>query len=433
MWKLGGVALLVLLTCNFPQVAGGDELQDETRLAGSSKVKVQEKLSKKKVRFTVRLRLPARKVDDLLGDKSGAQYQELSRVLARDIEQLYADIPGEHKVYNLKLSTQDKRHRAANEMRDQHATPSTYTQPRLLLTSSSSAPPVPSTSRSPDNKRSPDAQSKNRARKRKKQSTTKGKKVKLQHGSKISSPVASTAQSTVPVSAAVSSMSRSDLLMTSSVPPRDRKFDVTRLTSLFKNCLTLQTGSNDYIIPLHAYISAYNELLGIFTIFGPIFSFAGDDIRSKLVILNRLRAADSHGKQSKYESLQSMFEYEYSPAGATADTEGVSATRWLHRAMTFILEVINGLRDETSDESMSSKAKVAYDEVLAPHHEWYVKVGVHIALLSFPSRASLLEKMGVPDDQTGQQMLGDLYSVMEAVHQDIHKLYAAYAQKTAAQ
>lgn len=128
-----------------------------------------------------------------------------------------------------------------------------------------------------------------------------------------------------------------------------------------------------------------------------------------------------------------MFEYEYSPAGVAADTKGVSATRWLHRAMTFILAIINGVRDETSDQSMSAKAKVAYDEVLAPHHAWYVKVGVHIALLSFPSRTSLLEKMAVPADQTGRQMLEDLHSVMEAVHLDVEKLYKAYAQTNSAQ
>ncbi|CAL1531273.1 unnamed protein product [Lymnaea stagnalis] len=389
--------------------------------------------AKKKVRFTVRLELPSSKVEQLLSNQDEKQYDQLSKILADDIQKLYADTPGEQKVYNLQFSSKQDRNgtrgraRSDNvsrhdqseqqhpEVRRRKGSKSTFAptaspHSAAMTSATTPVPPFWSATTSGALPLSPTSRKGKRKKKYKKgrQPTAK--------------PLAELTNR--PTQEAVTTIGVRELTTTTI---SDGKFNILRLTKKFKDCFGPSDSRGEYIILMEPYIDAYSELLGIFDMFGAIFSFAGDDIRNKLTSLRALRGEDLKAQRSHYASLQSMFEYEHSPEGAAADLEGVRENRWLHRAMKFISAIIKAIRDENRDTSLASKARAAYDDVLAPHHEWYVRMSVHIALISFPSRDAILAKMEVSDDPSGMQAIDDLSSVVDAVYEDILKLSKKYS------
>uniref|UniRef100_A0A2C9LZG4 Uncharacterized protein n=1 Tax=Biomphalaria glabrata TaxID=6526 RepID=A0A2C9LZG4_BIOGL len=76
-----------------------------TLLIQESKESLQNasRTDKKAVRISVRLQLPASKVTKLLNGEDEGQYRRLTEILTEDIQKMYADQPGEQKVYELKF------------------------------------------------------------------------------------------------------------------------------------------------------------------------------------------------------------------------------------------------------------------------------------------------------------------------------------------
>lgn len=133
-------------------------------------------------------------------------------------------------------------------------------------------------------------------------------------------------------------------------------------------------------------------------------------------------------KQNNYATFQNMFEYEHSPRGAGAKLEGVSSNIWLHRPLKFISGLINTSLDTNSEEPLSARARRLYAETVAPHHVWYIRAAVYVALLSFPSRQSLMTGMSLTDSAEDRQAVSDLSSVIDAVYYDVQGLYDKYTQ-----
>ncbi|XP_012940554.2 uncharacterized protein LOC106012355 [Aplysia californica] len=200
-------------------------------------------------------------------------------------------------------------------------------------------------------------------------------------------------------------------------------YDIRTTSKLFKQCVIYSPLTKDYAISFDLYIRAYLDLVRIFGFFGPVFSFAADDINDKLMILSDLKEADSRRGYSHYETIESMFEFEYSEG---QDTSGVDANRWIHRALKFISALILELRNSDSKEHMSARATALYSELLGPYHEWYIRMGVYVAMLSFPSRDLLLKQINVADNPAGMQLLEDASSVIDAVYEEIEMLYEEY-------
>lgn len=172
-------------------------------------------------------------------------------------------------------------------------------------------------------------------------------------------------------------------------------------------------------------------LTSVFRFFGPIFSFAKSDLEEKINTLEELRRSSIQGQNpDSYHSFKSMFEYEYANGialpGADA-TSGVRENAWIHRALKFIMAIIQTIADKTETSSLSSRVRQFYSEILAPHHSWLVRMGVYAAISSFPSRETLLGDMKVTDDAEGMRELMALAESLQAVYDSIQVHYEKYA------
>jgi hypothetical protein len=379
--------------------------------------------TKRKSRYKVQLLLPASTMDGFLGDRGSVDYQQKSRALTNDILQLFAKTGGVQRVYNMQFSSykrpQDD-HAGVNKPNNWQKEiviqpsssddgPSSFMVPSALQTlkapttiitrqnnSTAFTTAVPSTSvgllsTTPRARQS----------RRRKSSTTK--------------------------KSTTSTESTSTTTETPTTQSRENVFNVERITGLFKECYHKPPGSREYQLLLEPYLDAYTELLSIFTILGPIFSFAKADADAKLIILRQLRQSDIDKNQTNYVTFQSMFAYEYSPEGAVANLDGVSNNKWIHRPLKLISGIIKSVQDDKSEKSLGSQVQDIYSEILAPHHQWYVRATVYLALLSFPSRISLIAKLGRQDSPEDRQAFADMNSAIDAVYDDIEGLYLKYS------
>ncbi|KAK0061478.1 ceramide-1-phosphate transfer protein [Biomphalaria pfeifferi] len=382
--------------------------------------RTDKKAGKKKVRISVRLQLPASKVTKLFNGEDEGQYRRLTEILTEDIQKMYADQPGEQKVYELKFSAK----RNPNETQEPESK-----HPKKNINSErhkgkKSGRRRQQKSIAGDQKRKP------RRKARKSQRVSQD----LMTPSEVSIPSLTKEPKTTKREIMAELVTTTELWgsgVAEGVKASDDKFNVPRLTNLFRQCLKLSTDNpNDYTIWMDQYLAAYNELLRIFYFFGPIFKFAADDVREKIDLLRSLRQNGDLLKNDNYTSIQSMFEYEFSPLGNASKQEGVSENKYLLRALKFIGLLIKHFRDPDTSRGMSSKAKEAYDESLAQYHEWYIRAAVNLALLAFPSRESALALMDVPDTEVGARQMDDLYLAVTAVYNEMLKVYLKYSATT---
>ncbi|KAH9513473.1 hypothetical protein Btru_033154 [Bulinus truncatus] len=194
-------------------------------------------------------------------------------------------------------------------------------------------------------------------------------------------------------------------------------FDSLKVYNLFTSCK-----DEDDTIFLDSYIEAYEELCKLFRLFGTIFSFVTSDVEEKIAILREYRKSE-HAEE--YKTIQTMLEYELEQ-DLTRNVKKPSGARTLlrlHRALEFISAFLLKLRDSDGTVKFSSAATKAYDETLAKHHPWLVKKAVHLAMYMLPSRAELLKKMGVEDNEGGMQGISDLAQELTAIFQVTEEIY----------
>lgn len=194
-------------------------------------------------------------------------------------------------------------------------------------------------------------------------------------------------------------------------------FDALRVYNLFSSCRK----DND-VISLDCYIDAYEELCKLFRLFGTIFSFVTSDVEEKIVILRKHRKSD---QANKYESIQSMLQYEVSQ-DLTKSKERPSGARTLlrlHRALEFISAFLLKLKETDNNVRFSTAATKAYDETLAKHHPWLIRKAVHVAMYMLPSRQDLLKKMGVEDNEKGMGGISDLVVELNTIFKVTEDLY----------
>ena len=154
-----------------------------------------------------------------------------------------------------------------------------------------------------------------------------------------------------------------------------------------------------------------------------VFSFARQDILSKLTTLRELRQEDRAGS---YATFESMFAYEYSQAPLMVDTPGVSSNRWIHRALRFIARVVEEVKQENG-ENLRVRVLSRYNEILAPYHNWFVQAAVRVALQSFPLRENFLDSIDVDNDAEGMARLTQTIAVMDQVYDHVQGLYDQYS------
>ncbi|RUS72417.1 hypothetical protein EGW08_019822, partial [Elysia chlorotica] len=201
-------------------------------------------------------------------------------------------------------------------------------------------------------------------------------------------------------------------------------FSIDHVRTLFTQSLQSDARGNT-VLKLDSYIEAYTELSRVFDFFGVVFSFAREDIMSKLSTLTTLRTVDRR-RRHHYDTFESMFAYEYSHAALLQEQPGVSCNRWIHRALRFISRVVEEVKQESSAD-LQSRVRVHYDNILAPHHSWFVRSAARLALNSFPSRDQFLSAIHVADTPVGMGKLTQAVSVMDQVYNHVQGLYDRYS------
>ena len=62
----------------------------------------------------------------------------------------------------------------------------------------------------------------------------------------------------------------------------------------------------------------------------------------------------------------------------------------LHRALTFIVKLIEGVQRANEGAQMAHVGQYAYDTSIGTYHAWWVRRCVHAALTFFPDRRKLM-------------------------------------------
>ena len=146
---------------------------------------------------------------------------------------------------------------------------------------------------------------------------------------------------------------------------------------------------------------------------------------SKLTTLNTLRTLD-RSRRHHYITFESMFAYEYSNAALLLERPGVSSNRWIHRALRFISRVVEEVKQENSAD-LTVRVRAHYEEILAPHHSWFVRMAARLALNSFPSREQFLSAIHVTNNAVGMAKLTQAVSVMDQIYDHVQGLYDQYS------
>ena len=158
----------------------------------------------------------------------------------------------------------------------------------------------------------------------------------------------------------------------------------------------------------------------LFRIFGTVFSFVASDVDEKVGILREYRLLP---EQDEYRTVEAMIEYELKTK--TKKTMRASRTLLrLHRALEFVLEFMQEIRNADDSVRISEVASLAYDRTLAKFHPWLIRKGVHVAVYTLPHRKHLLQKMKIPDDRV-KEVLGSIIDIGRLIYDETQELYAS--------
>lgn len=116
-----------------------------------------------------------------------------------------------------------------------------------------------------------------------------------------------------------------------------------------------------------------------------LFSFIVNDIESKLNNLSqRLNSSMGH----HYTSIESMLDFEIENHILQNDLShsGAHSLLPLHRAMNFVVKLIETVKLSQDNDKMSTMATRAYDSTLARFHAWPTRKAVHAAFFTLPVR-----------------------------------------------
>lgn len=120
-----------------------------------------------------------------------------------------------------------------------------------------------------------------------------------------------------------------------------------------------------------------------------LFSFIVQDINNKLSVLSQhLNSAQGF----HYRTIESMLDYEIGKKILTCDNRNSGGRNLLplHRALKFVVELIEIVKNSKDDDKMSTMASTAYDSTLAEYHMWPIRQAVYAAFLTLPSRKRVM-------------------------------------------
>ena len=162
---------------------------------------------------------------------------------------------------------------------------------------------------------------------------------------------------------------------------------------------------------------------------GGIFGFVVNDVKEKIAILDHYIRKDDKSSQH-YETVQSMISYEVSNEITIVKGHPPSGSRTLlrlHRALEFIIQFLNDLKDASGSDSLGPVASRSYHATLAKHHMWIIRKAVGFALKMLPTRNRLIEQMGKTEDSIDEVLRLVDQAILHArpIYNTIQELYAS--------
>jgi len=204
----------------------------------------------------------------------------------------------------------------------------------------------------------------------------------------------------------------------------NQEFDLKKVHTLFDQCLKEQ-------LDLQAYIDGYAELNKLFGKLGTLFKFIVHDITEKTHILSEHLKSPS---SEHYAKIERMLDYEKDndllidpfkhPVPPLAN--GARTLLRLHRALLFVVKLIEGTKNSGENDKMAPLAKIAYDTTLANFHPWLIRKGVHLAVYTLPYRKQLIADLAGLQltEQEANKIMELTVNTGQAVYDAVQKLYS---------
>lgn len=132
-------------------------------------------------------------------------------------------------------------------------------------------------------------------------------------------------------------------------------------------------------------------LFRFFTNLGGVFYFIVRDVTEKTQILSQHLKASA---KDNYKKIEAMLDYEQNndllldppkqPAHHLAN--GARTLLRLHRALLFVVKLVDGFKNSKENDRMAPAARTAYDTTLAQFHPLPIRIAVRGAVYLLPSR-----------------------------------------------
>ncbi|CAF0983200.1 unnamed protein product [Adineta steineri] len=167
-------------------------------------------------------------------------------------------------------------------------------------------------------------------------------------------------------------------------------FDVQRVYETFFAALR-EPDNPKSPIGTQDYMNGYRELLKFVDQLGYVFKFVKDDVIDKLGILQAFVDTDRKKGTSHYDTIQHAIDYETEQniIKTNPDNNFTRTLLRLHRALIFIVQLLQGLNDRPLSESTSTIASTCYKATLYNHHGFMVRGTVKVGFHMLPSRKEL--------------------------------------------
>ncbi|CAH8649703.1 unnamed protein product [Schistosoma guineensis] len=164
----------------------------------------------------------------------------------------------------------------------------------------------------------------------------------------------------------------------------DASLNLPNVYNKFKACAN---GDN---VLLPEYCEAYTEVSKLLVYFGNLFYFVTSDVNHKISELRDLYAAD----KINYKSVEQMAVYEekqneHLPVKKRKCIGSRTLLR-LHRALLFVIDLMQEVCRAPPDEQLKVIARSVYDKTLSQYHPWPIRKAVGVAVYALPTREHLV-------------------------------------------
>ncbi|KAH3817294.1 ceramide-1-phosphate transfer protein-like [Dreissena polymorpha] len=197
-------------------------------------------------------------------------------------------------------------------------------------------------------------------------------------------------------------------------------FDLQRLHDLFYTC-----HAEDGTICLDNYVNAYEEISRMLKLMGTVFGFVNSDVIEKIGILRDYRKSNIG---DHYKTIQMMIQYEVDNklTNCKKKASGARTLLRLHRALQFVVDLLQTLKDSDEHDKMSKLTSESYYRTLSKHHPWIIRKGVDVAVYTLPSRKHFIEKLKISNLETTDKLLEATASMGHRIFEVVEKIYSDF-------